>query len=112
MEEQNDSGGFKNFISSFGTSDLVGLFGACIGAAATIVSTYENQTIAVISILISQVLLLCGWAYSIRLRHKNINALAQKDKEIKALNEFLSEKNTEYERKWAILDNERDKMII
>ena len=111
MEEQNDSGGFKNFISSFGTSDLVGLFGACIGAAATIVSTYENQTIAVISILISQVLLLCGWAYSIRLRHKNINALAQKDKEIKALNEFLSEKNTEYERKWAILDNERDKMI-
>ena len=111
MEEQNDSGGFKNFISSFGTSDLIGLFGACIGAAATIVSTYETPSIAVISILVSQILLLCGWAYSIRLRYKNKNALAQKDKEINALNEYLIEKSTEYEDKKAALDNERDKMI-
>ena len=111
MEEKNDSGGFMKYLSSFGTSELIGFIGGLIAAAATVVSSYNNPSIAVISILVSQVLLLYGWYYIIRLKYKNLNALAQKDKEINDINETLSQKSVEYEGKKKALENKREKMI-
>jgi len=111
MEERESEGWFKKFISMLGPSDIVAFLGAAIGAGAAIYAVIKTPEASVISMIISQVLLLIGWAYIIRHRYKNRIALMKKDEDIKSLRDEVESTTAEYNRKTVALENDREHMI-
>lgn len=111
MEEKESEGWFKKFISMLGPSDIIAFLGAAIGAVAAIFAVIKTPEAAVISMIISQVLLLFGWAYILRHRYKNKIALMKKDEGIKTLRAEAEKTTIEYNKKQIALENEREHMI-
>lgn len=111
MEEKESEGWFKKFISMLGPSDIVAFLGAAIGVCAAIYAAIKTLETAVISMIISQVLLLIGWAYILRYRYKNRIALMKKDEDIKILRDEVESTTTEYNKKAIALESDREHII-
>ena len=111
MEEKGSEGWVKKFISMLGPSDIVAFLGAAIGAVAAIYAVIKTPEASVISIIISQVLLLIGWIYIIKYRYKNRIALMKKDEDIKTLRDEVESTTTEYNKKTIALESDREHII-
>ena len=111
MELKDSEGWVKKFFSMLAPSDIVGFLSAAIGVAASIYATVKSLEIAIISIIVSQVLLLFGWVYILRHRYHNKIVLSQKDQEIQKLKDSIQKKDTDYEKRYSQLDKDRDHFV-
>lgn len=111
MEEEKQIGWFRRFLSMLSPSDIIGFLGAVIGAGVTIASVVKDQSIQIICIVVSQILLLLAWLCALRFRYSSALKIGDKEKSIETLKKRISETNTEYERKAVQLEKDREHMI-
>jgi len=111
MQHNESEGWFKKFLSMLGPSDIVGFLSAFIGVAATLYATIKSPEIAVISIIVSQVLLLIGWIYILYQRYRNNMVLIQKNRDIETLKDAMQAKDTDYEKKCIQLEKDREHFV-
>ena len=108
MDNHNSEGGSKKFLSRIGPSDLIAFLSAAIGAIATIYACIKAPEAAVISMIISQVLLLVGWSMFLGYRHHHSLLLTEKDEEIKRIDMKMKDVIAEYEKRSIELEKDRD----
>lgn len=111
MDNLGSENWFKKFISMLGPSDLVGFLSAIIGAGVGVFSFIHSPVLAAFAIISSQILLLWGWAYILKVRYNNEIALGSKEEEIKQLRKEAENLQTDYKEKCEKLNNEREHMV-
>ena len=103
--------GFKKWLSNLQVADVFGYLVGLAGVAATVYSVVKSPTLAIVSITISQILMIVGWSLHIRNKYRNCIVISEKEHEIETLKGSMSEKETDYERKCAQLENDKQRMI-
>ena len=111
MQQNESEGWLKKFISMLGPSDIVGFLSTFIGVAATVYATVKSPEIIVVSIVVSQVLLIVGWIYILYQGYRYKTVLSHKNRDIETLKNVMHEKDTSYEKKCIQLEKDREHFV-